>query len=402
MPPEKRPKAAFYTFGCKANLFETDQLKKSLSSIDIVDEDADIYIINGCTVTAATDRQVRNMIRRFAKKGRVFVTGCYARKDDPSLEEFDNVEFFENIEEVARYFENDFVFDAQFSRSRPFIKIQTGCDQFCTYCIIPFVRGPLKSVPLEEMKPLLKKIGDEFNEVVLTGIHIGKYGVDLEGEYSLADVAEEAFKAVRRVRLGSLESPEIDERLFDMAREGKILPHWHIPLQSGSDTVLKRMNRPYTTSQFKKAVEKLKSCYGPELAIGTDVIAGFPGETEKEFKETVEFIKSIPFTYGHVFPFSPREGTKAWAMEKSEGVNVKIRKERAAILRNIFEEKKLEFMKSLDGQETEVLVEEKTVDGWTSTSSNFQDVKLSGSFKSRDLVKVRLELKGEMLFGRLD
>ena len=401
MPPDKKPKVAFYTFGCKVNLFETDQLKRSLTSVNLVDENADIYVINGCTVTAATDRQVRNMIRRFSKKGRVFVTGCYARKSDPRLEKLENVEFFENIEDVAKYFENEFIFDAAFSRSRPFIKIQSGCDQFCTYCIIPYVRGPLKSVPLTEIEPLLEKIkGDGFNEVVLTGIHIGKYGLDLESGESLANVVNSARNIVGRVRLGSLESPEIDERLFDMAGEKFILPHWHIPLQSGSDTVLKRMNRPYLTNEFAAAVEKLSECYGKELAVGTDVIAGFPGETEKEFKDTVEFIKSVPFTYGHVFPFSPREGTKAWEMEKTDGVSGQVRKERAAVIREIFEEKRLNFMKSLHKSRTEVVVEEFLEDGsWTSTSSNFQTVSLKGDFRRGELLKVELEFEEGRLSG---
>ena len=401
MPPEKRPKVAFYTFGCKANLFETDQLKSSLASVEAVDDDADIYIINGCTVTAATDRQVRNMIRRFSRKGRVFVTGCYARNPDPALENLENVEFFENIENVARYFDEELVFDAQFSRSRPFVKIQTGCDQFCTYCIIPYVRGPLRSVPLFQIETLLKKIvRDGFNEVVLTGIHIGKYGADIEnGNDGLADVVKTAFDTVKRVRLGSLESPEIDERLFEMAKAGMILPHWHIPLQSGSNTVLKRMNRPYTTADFARSVEKLVSCYGSDLAIGTDIIAGFPGETGEEFKKTVEFVRSMPFTYGHVFPFSPREGTKAWDMEKTDAVSSQVRKERAAILRDIFEEKRIRFMQSLDGTLTEVIVEERSGDEWTSTSSNFQTVLLNGDLVSGGLYKVRLEFKDGILRG---
>jgi len=399
--PENRTKVAFYTFGCKVNLFETDQLKKSLTSVDIVEENADIYVINGCTVTAATDRQVRNMIRRFSRKGRVFITGCYARKDDETLEDLKDVQFFENIEEVAQYFESEFVFDTVFSRSRPFIKIQSGCDQFCTYCIIPYVRGPLKSVSLNNIENLLGKIKrDGFNEVVLTGIHIGKYGKDLKDDKTLGDVAQLAYETVGRVRLGSLESPEVDDKLFEMAKQGKVLPHWHIPLQSGCDSVLKKMNRPYTTKDFADTVKKLQDCYPQDLAIGTDVIAGFPGETDEEFNETLEFIKSMPFTYGHVFPFSPREGTKAWDMDKKNAVNGLVKKERAAKLREVFENKRIAFMKSLDKKLEEVVVEEKGEDGlWTSTSSNFQTVKLNGELQSGQLVTVRLEFADDELRG---
>lgn len=394
MPLEKRTKVAFYTFGCKVNLFETDQLKKSLKSVEIVENDADIYVVNGCTVTAAADRQVRNMIRRFSRKGRVFVTGCYARKPDHTMEPLDNVEFFENIEDVVSYFGNDLVYDAAFNRSRPYIKIQSGCDQFCSYCIIPYVRGPLKSVPLKKIETLLKKIEhDGFKEVVLAGIHIGKYGYDLSDGSLLADVVEAAHRSVGRVRLGSLESPEIDERLFEMAKDGKILPHWHIPLQSGSNSVLKRMNRPYTAEDFAKAVERIEKSYDSGPAIGTDIIAGFPGETEEEFLETVKLLESLPFTYGHVFPFSPREGTKAWDMEKKDPVAFPVKKERAKILRQIFAKKKRSFIKTLDGTITQVVVKDDNIDGlWTSTSSNFQAVWLKGDHKGSELVTVRLEL----------
>lgn len=397
-------RVAIYTFGCKVNLFESDQLKNSLKNVEIVspDDQPDVLIINGCTVTSATDSQVRNMIRRFSKLGRVIVSGCYARKDDKKLESFQNVEFIADISEVAEMLGGEFVYDANFNRSRPFVKIQSGCDQFCSYCIIPYVRGPLKSVLLNEIKTLVEKIkAEQFHEVVLTGIHIGKYGKDLNDGSTLADVVKTAHEIIKRVRLGSLESPEIDEELFNMAGIGMILPHWHIPLQHGCDSVLQRMNRPYSTDDFKRAVDRLINVYKDLPAIGTDVITGFPGETDKEFNESFKFIESLPFTYGHVFPFSVRAGTKAEIMEKENPVPKEVKKERAAVLRELFDNKKLQYMQLLDGTTDEVIIEEKISENlYNSTSSKFQTVEVAGNFKSRELVKVKLKYIDGTLKGK--
>jgi threonylcarbamoyladenosine tRNA methylthiotransferase MtaB len=387
-------KVALYTFGCKVNLFESEQLKKSLQNVEIVESsaDADIYIINGCTVTAASDSQARNMIRRFVKKGRVIVTGCYARKKDPFLEELKGLEFIPEMEDVAQILESELVYDAFFDRSRPFLKIQSGCDQFCSYCIIPFVRGPLKSVPLEKVVNLLEKIRTEnFKEVVLTGIHIGKYGVDLDDGSTLSDVIEQAYRIVGRVRLGSLESHEITDEIILQASENKILPHWHIPLQHGSDTVLKRMRRPYTTSDYRRSIEKIVEVAPAYTGFGTDIIAGFPGETEAEFLEAYRFIKSLPFSYGHVFPFSPREGTLAWVMEKTDGVKPEIKKERAAILRQLFAEKHNEFKDSIKGTKLTAIIEnEISKDLYSATTENYLSIEIKGKYAPKELVSATI------------
>lgn len=404
MDPLKRPlKVAFYTFGCKVNLFESDQLKKSLRNVEIVscDEDADIFVINSCAVTATAESQARNMVRRLSKRGRVILTGCYARKiKDENC--FENTEIVPNIQDVAEMLGSQLSYDAFFTRSRPFIKIQTGCDQFCAYCIIPYLRGPLKSVPLHEIRALLEKIRDEnFKEVVLTGIHIGKYGKDLSDGSTLADVVKAGYETVGRVRMGSLESPEIDERLFEYAKNGMILPHWHIPLQSGCDKTLHDMRRPYKTDAFRLSVEKVIECYDYSLpAFGTDVITGFPGETDADFEETKKFIESLPFAYGHVFPFSARPGTPAEKMEHENPVPKQVKKERAAILRDIFHTKKEAFQKSLSGSVDEVIIEEKIDENlFASTSSKYQTVNVKGSFKPRELVKVKLSFEKGRLFG---
>ncbi len=395
-------KIAFYTFGCKVNLFETDQLRKSLSGIEIVscDDDADIFVINSCAVTATAESQARNMVRRLSKRGRVILTGCYARKIKGEIS-FENTEIVPDISEVAEILGSHLKYDAFFTRSRPFIKIQSGCDQFCAYCIIPYLRGPLKSVPLHEIRALLQKIADEnFKEVVLTGIHIGKYGKDLNDGSTLADVVKAAYETVGRVRMGSLESPEIDGRLFEYAKEGMILPHWHIPLQSGCDKTLRDMRRPYRTDAFRRSVEKVIECYDSLPAFGTDVITGFPGETDEDFAETAKFIESLPFAYGHVFPFSARPGTPAEKMEKENPVPKQVKKERAAILRDIFQAKKENFQKSLDGTDDEVIIEEKIDDNlFAATSSKYQTVNVRGNFSPREFVKARLSFEKGRLSG---
>ena len=403
MDPSQKPlKIAFYTFGCKVNLFESDQLRKSLSGIEIVscDDDADIFVINSCAVTATAESQARNMVRRLSKRGRVILTGCYARKIKGEIS-FENTEIVPDISEVAEILGSHLKYDAFFTRSRPFIKIQSGCDQFCAYCIIPYLRGPLKSVPLHEIRALLQKIADEnFKEVVLTGIHIGKYGKDLDDGTTLADVVKAAYETVGRVRMGSLESPEIDERLFEYAKEGMILPHWHIPLQSGCDKTLRDMRRPYKTDDFRRSIDKVAGSCKDLPAFGTDVITGFPGETDSDFAETAKFIESLPFAYGHVFPFSARPGTPAEKMEKENPIPKQVKKERAAILRDIFQAKKENFQKSLDGTEEEVIIEEKIDDNiFASTSSKYQTVNVKGFFQPRELVKVRLSFEKGRLSG---
>ena len=399
---ERRLKVAFYTFGCKVNLFESDQLKKSLQNVEIVscDDDADIFVINSCAVTSTAESQARNMVRRLSKRGKVILTGCYARKIK-NENCFENTEIVPDIKDVAEMLGSSLRYDAFFTRSRPFIKIQSGCDQFCAYCIIPYLRGPLKSVPLHEIRVLLEKIRDEnFKEVVLTGIHIGKYGKDLSDGSTLADVVKAAYETVGRVRMGSLESPEIDERLFEYAKSRMILPHWHIPLQSGCDRTLQAMRRPYRTDAFRRSVEKVVDCYDSLPAFGTDVITGFPGEKDADFEETRKFIESLPFAYGHVFPFSARPGTTAEKMEKEDPVQKQVKKERAAILRDIFQTKKEAFQKSLDGKTDEVIIEEKIYDDlFESTSSKYQTVLVRGSFHQKELVKVRLSFEKGKLFG---
>ncbi len=397
------PKVAFYTFGCKVNLFETEQLKESLKNIEIVspEEDADFYIINSCTVTSATDSQVRNMIRRLSKKGKVIVTGCGTRKEYSSMPEDADALYLNSIEKVASFFESEILFAVDFSRARPFLKIEDGCDQFCTYCIIPYVRGgKIKSVPMSDISKVLDDLKNkDFNEVVLTGIHIGRYGKDNNYRETLADVANLAFEKIGRVRLGSMECLEISEKLFEMAEEGKVLPHWHISLQSGSDSILKKMNRPYPAEDFAKAVMRLTDDGSNSVAVGTDVIVGFPGETDEDFMASFNLIKKLPLAYGHVFPFSPRKGTKGYELEKKESVPSDIKKERARKMRELFEVKRREYIDKCDGLVTTmILEEEKGKNHFSGTAANYLTVDYFGEGVLKECKTIRIRVKDGRLW----
>ncbi len=404
----KKQRIAIYTFGCKVNLFESEQLKFSIKNAEVVSpkEDADLYIINGCTVTASSSAQVRNMARRFAKKGKVIVTGCFARNNDGLLESEKNVQIVKTIEEVAKIIEEDFVFDVDFDRTRPFLKIQDGCDQFCSYCIIPYVRGgKIKSISPEKIENVLKHFKQkEVNEVVLTGIHIGKYGIDLKENIDLSDVVKLVHEYIKRVRLGSLELVDSEnkliEKLVEFIPKNLVLPHWHLPLQSGTDRILKLMNRPYKTADFAKVIEKIYNKYKILPGIGTDVIVGFPGETEKDFKETYNFIKKMPFTYGHVFPFSPRKGTPAFELEKKDGVLSETKKQRAKILRDLFFEKHQKYINLQQNQTTEVVLEEEfEKNKFYGTTSNYLKIIFEGKGKIGDLKQVKLQIKNNQITG---
>jgi threonylcarbamoyladenosine tRNA methylthiotransferase MtaB len=404
----KKTKIAVYTFGCKVNLFESEQLKYSIKNAEIVSykENADLYIINGCTVTATSSAQVRNMARRFAKKGKVIVTGCFARNNDGLLDNEKNIQIIKNIEEVATKIKENFIFDVDFSNARPFLKIQDGCDQFCSYCIIPYVRGgKIKSILPQQIENVLKHFFQKsVNEVVLTGIHIGKYGIDLNSGIDLSDIVKLSHKYINRVRLGSLELVDSENKLIDklitLIPQNIVLPHWHLPLQSGSDKILKLMNRPYKIVDFEKIVKKIFDSYKQNPAIGTDLIVGFPGETDKDFNNTLKFVEKMPFTYGHIFPFSSRKGTPAFEMEKEVGVEAKIKKERAKILRDLFFEKHQKYIKTQINIETEVVLEEEFEPSkFYGTTSNYLKIVFEGSGKVGELKKVKLLLRNNQLIG---
>ena len=337
-------KVTFYTLGCKVNQYETEAMEEIFEKrgYTIVDNDeiADIYVINTCTVTNLGDRKSRQFIRRAKKLNKnaiVAAVGCYSQVAPEEVEEIEGVDIvigttdrdkIVDLCEKARIenkkinivknikghkeFENLNIVDVK-DKTRAYIKIQEGCNQFCSYCIIPYARGPIRSRGLEDIVTETKRLSKAgFKEIILTGIHVASYGKDLH-DITLLNVIEEVskVKGIERIRLSSIEPTLIDEDFMKGTAEvKKLCDHFHLSLQSGSDRVLERMNRKYTTSQYKDIVNLIRR-YLPNAGITTDIIVGFPGETEEEFEETYNFVKDIGFSRIHVFKYSPRKGTPA-------------------------------------------------------------------------------------------
>ena len=382
-------KVAFYTLGCKVNQYETEAMEEIFerAGYKIVDTEdaADIYVINTCTVTNLSDRKSRQFIRRAKKTNEdsiVAVVGCYSQVSPEEVSEIDGVdviigttdrnkilELCEEAKEKSekinivkniktfKEFETINVEDIK-SKTRAYIKIQDGCNQYCSYCIIPYARGPIRSRYLGDIVKETEKLRVAgFKEVVLTGIHVASYGKDL-GDIRLTRVLEEVSKVegIERIRLSSIEPTLIDDEFMkNITNLGKVCDHFHLSLQSGSDTVLKRMNRKYNTQQYKDIVELIRK-YMPNAGITTDIIVGFPGETEKEFDETYEFVKDIRFSRIHVFKYSPRKGTPASKYEDQVDGNIK--NSRSEKLIKLGEELTKTFNSNFIGSTFNVLFEE--------------------------------------------
>ncbi len=342
-------RAAFLTLGCKVNFYETEKMMKQFRArgFSIVDfsETADIYIVNTCTVTNIADRKSRQMLHRARKrnpKARVVAVGCYvdsggeALREDPAIDAaFSNRDKETVAEKVIRAFGlkepgeiAERGSDSHRGRTRAFVKVQDGCNQFCTYCLIPYVRGRgvLESTPVRDVLDQVTVLaGKGYREVVLTGIHLSSYGVDFHREKDFVRLggkpllellgAVSGVEGIERIRLGSLE-PRIltEEFLQELVKIPKLCPHFHLSLQSGCDAVLRRMNRRYTTAEYGEKVGLLRK-YFADPAITTDVIVGFPGETEEEFAATVDYLDQLRLADIHVFKYSPRSGTRAAEME---------------------------------------------------------------------------------------
>ena len=393
---------AFITLGCKVNQFETELMEGLFKQKDYKvvpnDEKADIYVINTCSVTSFADKKSRQLIRRSARLNEnavIAVTGCYAQAASDKVAEItgvkvvlgtnnrhqivDFVEAAMNDGEIhngvtdimkARDFEDIPMLEVP-ARTRAFLKIQEGCTNFCSYCIIPFTRGPVRSRKLASVKSEAEKfLSMGVKEIVFTGIHVGAYGRDFHDGTTLADAARTVLEldGLQRLRLGSLESIELSEELLTMVRENpKFSHHLHLPLQAGSDYVLKRMNRHYNREEFRKLIENVKNAI-PGVAISTDIIVGFPGETEEMFAESLDYIRSLGFSRVHVFPYSPREGTPAASMPDQIPDNIK--KERVHRLQQVAEEMTRAFHEQYLGTKQKVLWETRTkgvTDGVTDT-----------------------------------
>lgn len=377
------------TLGCKVNQYETEAIEKLFADRGYIitdDEKADIYLINTCTVTSLSDKKSRQYIRRAKKinpEAIVVVAGCYSQVSpeevskipevdiiigtseknkvvdlcEEFLEERERINIVQNIMEVDEY--EEIGFEGVNEKTRAFLKIQDGCNQYCSYCIIPYARGKIRSRGIENILEEVESLVERgFKEVVLTGIHVASYGKDLKKDISLIDVIEKIaeVEGVERIRLSSIEPNVITDEFLDRySKIKKACNHFHLSLQSGSSTVLKRMNRKYSAEEYYESVLKLKDKIA-DIALTTDVIVGFPGETDQEFKETYDFVKKVGFSRIHVFQYSPRQGTPA--AKYKDQINGNIKSERSKKLIELGDMLTVEFNNQFIGKELDVLFEE--------------------------------------------
>ena len=432
------PKFNITTLGCKVNQAESEAIAEELLASDWSAADrcdgAKVCIVNTCTVTQKASMQSRQAIRRAIRanpKARIIVTGCYAQTAPQEIDKIDGVDQIVGHDKkmvISRLIQSegdhaliepastagDIGTESRFqaisaaastSRTRPFLKIQDGCDAFCTYCIVPYARGRSRSMPLNNV---LQSIGHlnraGFHEVVLTGIHLGAYGRDLTPVVNLANLLDRirALKPIERVRLSSIEPLEITgEIIKSVAESDTFCRHFHIPLQSGDDRILKKMGRPYSRQSFRDLVRKVHEMM-PDAAIGVDTLIGFPGENDRAFENTYRLIESLPVSYLHVFPFSLRPGTPA--AEFAERVPHEIIKNRCERMRVLGQNKRMNFFRRFPGQAMPVLIESKrdTATGLLKgISSNYLPVLIAGRDTQKNkIIDVKIEkLEGNKLFG---
>lgn len=432
-------KIAFYTLGCKVNQADTASMEnlflRSGHQLVSFDGEADVYIINTCVVTNTGQRKSRQTIHRAIRKNPnalIVVTGCYPQTAaeevkaiagvDMIIGNQDRAQIVQLVEERLAHRQTD-TLDAVHKltastafeemaagditdKTRAFLKIQEGCNQFCTYCIIPYARGPLRSRSLESIRTETQRlISAGFKEIVLIGIHLGCYGKENPDGPTLYDAVKTVLDVpgVQRLRLGSLESVEVEPRLLTLMQEdARFCRHLHLPLQSGCDKTLQAMHRPYTTAKFKTLLADIKTKV-PDIAITTDVIVGFPGETEADFETTCKFAESCGFSKMHIFPFSARKGTPA---EKFAGaVTEAVKKERADILGRIDETMHKAFLQAMVGQNAEVLFEQPAGDGYfEGLTGNYQRVFVNcgGKNLGGEILPVKITaFDGEKLLGEI-
>lgn len=401
------------TLGCRVNQSESDLIEANLKSagwsVTYLSEKPDYSIINTCTVTAKSDYQSRQLIRRALRGGsKVIVTGCYSQLNHKEIIAIDKniliVDSKNKLEILNILLKNKEIFKTNIAsnRARPYIKIQDGCNFSCSYCIVPFARGRSKSISFSEVIKLVEEIEDSgYNEIVITGINLGSYGKDLHPNTNLSKLLKCILmnKKIKRIRLSSLEISEIDDELIEVIGEDRICKHLHIPLQSGDDYILKLMNRRYSTRDYIMTIEKIVKKF-PDIAIGTDIIVGFPGEGKKEFLNTKKLVESIPITYIHIFTFSSRQNTLASKMPEQNSSLIK--KQRADELKVLNNEKKTAYMKSQIGKYLDIIIEEKDINKTTlGTSSNYLKVKtILNKYPSGSLVRVRISgIENDVLIG---
>ncbi len=383
---------AFYTLGCKVNQADTASMeaifRKAGYQVVGFNEQADIYLINTCVVTNMGQRKSRQIINRAVRSNPLaltVVTGCYPQTAPDEVKSIAGVDVIIGNQERGRIVElaeqalaakqdevldnvHKITVDTQFEelaagtetdKTRAFLKIQEGCNQYCTYCIIPYARGPLRSRSLDSIREEVGKlVAAGYKEVVLIGIHLGCYGKEHGGSFTLYDAVKAALsvEGLKRLRLGSLESVEVEPRLLDLMREDKRLcRHLHLPLQSGCDKILRAMHRPYDTARFKELLIEIRNTL-PDIMITTDIIVGFPGETDEDFKQTLDFAAECGFAKMHVFPYSKRKGTPAEKMPQQ--VEDTVKQQRAAALSELDNKMQQQAMEAVIGSNVEVLFEQ--------------------------------------------
>lgn len=416
-------KIAFITLGCKVNLYDTEAMAELFTEkgYEVVDfeEYADVYLINTCTVTNLGDKKSRQMIRRAKRinpNSVVVATGCYAQVASEEVAKIEGINIVigtKNRSEIVETVENyvaengvvnnvsDIMGEKEFeplqisrltNRTRAYIKIQEGCNRYCTYCIIPYARGPIRSRKPEEVVEEVKKLAENgFKEVVLTGIHVASYGLDL-GNITLADIIEKVHSVdgIERIRFSSMEPLAIDnEFVARMSKLPKVCDHYHLSLQSGCNRTLKRMNRKYNAEQYAEACERLRNAF-PNVAITTDIIVGFPDETEEDFKESLAFAERMKLDKIHTFPYSPKKGTPAAKMKNQISGDVKSQRSKEMIA--LSDKMNIDFLNNNIGKTVPVLFEDMENGFWQGHTTNYIKV-LAKSYENLNnkIVDVKLD-----------
>ena len=408
-------KAAIHTLGCKVNIYESEYIINILkeNGYQIVDFDskADIYIINTCTVTNTSDKKSEKMIKRARKQNKdaiIIAMGCHAQikgdnidadiiignKDKSKIISLIE-EYQENKNKIKRIYNLDNVsFEDMYissfnSHTRAFVKIQDGCDAFCSYCIIPYARGPIRSKdPKTVIKEITSLVENGYKEIILTGIHTGKYGKDINYTFEqlLKDIIK--IKNLYRIRISSIEINELTDPILNLIKDNQVIAkHLHIPLQSGSDKILKLMDRKYDLKFYKNRIEKIRKMI-KDISITTDLIVGFPNENEKDMEDTLKFLKEIKFTKIHTFPYSKREGTKAASMENQ--IDETIKRKRVKTVLELSDQLEQDFYQSKLNETEEVIIEQ-TKDGKSyGYTSNYIKVEIDSPLKPNEVISVKI------------
>ena len=436
----ERKIAGFHTLGCKVNQSETEAMTALFLNrgyqLGEFEEYCDVYVINTCTVTHAGDRKSRQMIRRAKQinpQAVVVVTGCYAQTSPEAVAAIEDVDIILGtnmrhriVDEVEAFTgsrvqlvdEKDTLTDFEeismdrvIQKARAYLKVQEGCEQFCTYCIIPYARGPLRSRSMENTLQEAKKLEQAgFKEIILTGIHLGAYGKPSEAEReagavqqaTLADLCEMLLNetSFERIRLSSIEPTEVDDHLLRLFAENRrMCRHLHLPLQAGDDGVLEAMHRPYNTEQYRQEMARIRAAV-PDIALSTDLMVGFPGETDEQFENSLRFCDEIAFSSMHLFKYSPRQGTPAAGYPNQ--VPNEVKDARSKRMQEVAERNMLRYMEAHLGQTVEVLVEEQRSDGiWLGHTDTYLHVAVDGPCRKNAMVQVRLDkIDGKLITGK--